>query len=99
MNEVGLAGVGMAAVAMIGTIVNSIMGYRTTRDKLLYDAKIMRLEDSQARCLADHRECKEETTAIKVELKDCRDHHETSAADRATLHSKIAVLESKLMPA
>lgn len=81
--------VGMAAIAMAGTIVNSVMGYLKSRDDSSNNTKMALLEDAQRRCLEDHKECKEETKTLKED-------HAVSVKDRAILHGRITELETRL---
>jgi hypothetical protein len=94
MNEAGIAAVGMAAVAMVGTVVNSIIGYRSNRDKMQFDTKLLMLERAEEQCREDRKECKEETTIIKEKLKSCEEHHEMSARDREVLWAEVEKLKS-----
>lgn len=85
----GIGAMVMAAIAMVGTVVNAILGYRTQMGKLQYDSRIQELEIGQERCLEDHKECKEETTQIKSELKACREEHHAAALDREQMRLMI----------
>lgn len=95
MNEVGIgAGVGMAAVAMVGTIVTAILQARTAQHKTEFDTKFLLLEMSQKQCLEDHQECKDETCAIKIKLEKCEEDHKESGKDRVKMWHEIDKLKA-----
>lgn len=86
----GFMGLAVAVISMIGTAIANYnarkvardkmeMERQTALDKMQFDHKFTRLEDSQQRCLDDHKECKEETKQIRVELAACKEHHEAAA--------------------
>lgn len=102
-----LVSLGVAVIAMIGTALANAnarnvakdkmeIEMRTARDKLEFDAKIVKLQVSQDQCVQDHKECKEETDKIRKKLKECEDHHETSVRDREILWAEVEKL--KLLP-
>lgn len=116
----GFMGLAVAVISMVSSAITNVnarktardkmeMERQTERDKMEFDTKLIRLEDAQKRCVEDHQECKEETKQIRVELAECKDHHEAAARDRADLakradeserertemKNKIATLEAK----
>lgn len=103
--------VGMAAVAMVGTIVNYITQYLKERDKQANDLKLALDKQANETKFALDKQANETKFALLEEAqKRCLDDHqeckeetaklheklEASAKDRAELHDRVTGLEAKV---
>ena len=71
MNEsIGWAAVGLAAITMLKGVTSDWVSRTTAKDKLEYDVKLRLLEVAQARCIEDHKECRDEAAKLHGRIND-----------------------------
>ena len=93
MNEVSWTAVVLAAVAMVGTAINSITGYLTSRDKAKLDAKVQVLEVKLTNCEDNHAKAQSEIDALRDRIDV---NHENASRDRSAVHHKLDDLDSRV---
>jgi hypothetical protein len=100
MDDIGWAGVGLAAVTAVGTAYNTLMQFLAKRDAMRNDVKVALLEDDNKRCHDSWKRIDGELSATKAELDKCREQHaesekrhQDSEADRAEMKKRMDQLE------
>jgi hypothetical protein len=91
-------GVGLAAVAMIGTGVSAWMNRNAARDKLEFDAKYVELQAHYQTCEAEMEANRSRYAAMSAELNDCREQHRASEIDRRELWKILNDIRAQLKP-
>ncbi len=103
MNDTTQTGIAMAALAMIGTVVGTVVGYFRDRDKLRHDVQLKALETqnkTQAEQIATQAEQiatqgKRITRLTQISRKRDRKHRECEEQHQATA-ARLEQIESKL---
>lgn len=103
---IGWTGVIIAVVSMIRGEVSAYTARKAARDKMEFDAELVRLTNqnslqaaqiaANARQIVEVKEdtakCKEEHKETKAELKECHEKHETTDARMAFLEAVVGRL-------
>lgn len=81
-------GVGMAGIALLGTIANGIIGWLTKRDQLRNDVTTALQQAEIVTLKASSQKCQEMHTETQAKLNSCEEMHRST-------ESRIKKLENK----